>query len=349
MSSGTHAGRWRVIAWNLIVLAAIFGLGEAVGALLLANPGKAPAPFLRGMRHYYFSHDRNIIQMREGCGQYDPGLGYTLRPGQCEFKNREFATTVRVNSLGTRDDEASLSGPEIVVVGDSYAMGWGVDQGETFADLLQRDTGRRVLNLAVSSYGTAREMTMLSRADRSRLAAIVIQYCENDYYENTTFRDHGNSLPIMNEATYLAAVASQAKASRYFPGKYTLRLLPAVARYPVRNLFFKDAEDEIDAGDEAAAFLNVLAWHGLPAPGGAPVIVLELNEPQKSDNRFAEALEAMALEIGMEGLTVLRLAGMLGPEDYFVLDSHIRPSGHGKVAAELVKTLAGLGVAGGTR
>jgi len=41
----------------------------------------------------------------------------------------EFTNEVRVNHLGVRDDEASLVAPDVIVIGDSHAMGWGVDQG----------------------------------------------------------------------------------------------------------------------------------------------------------------------------------------------------------------------------
>ena len=67
-------------------------------------------------------------------GEYDPELTYRLRPGACTFSELEFVTDYRINSLGVRDDEASLDGPEIIVLGDSFAMGWGVEQQESFLE-----------------------------------------------------------------------------------------------------------------------------------------------------------------------------------------------------------------------
>ena len=61
------------------------------------------------------------------------------------------------------------------MLGDSHAMGWGVGQGGSAAAGLARKSGRRVLNAAVSSYGTARELSLLDWLDASRLRVLVVQ------------------------------------------------------------------------------------------------------------------------------------------------------------------------------
>jgi hypothetical protein len=86
-----------------------------------------------------------------------------------------------------RDDEESLFSPEIVVVGDSQAMGWGVSQDLTFSSLLENALGKPILNAAISSYGTARELKILERIDLSNLKFLIIQYSDNDYRENRTY------------------------------------------------------------------------------------------------------------------------------------------------------------------
>jgi hypothetical protein len=50
-------------------------------------------------------------------------------------------------------------------------MGWGVAQDATFAAIIARETGRRVLNAAVSSYGTGEGApAVMLAALRARLA-----------------------------------------------------------------------------------------------------------------------------------------------------------------------------------
>ena len=124
-----------------------------------------PAGLRRFLTTEYFNR-RNIVQLDERHARYDPELFYTLEPGAFMFSNPEFSTQFVVNRIGVRDNQRSLEQPEIVVAGDSYAMGWGVQQDESFPELIERRTGRRVLNAAMSSYGTVRERRMLDR-DRS--------------------------------------------------------------------------------------------------------------------------------------------------------------------------------------
>jgi len=131
----------------------------------------------------YIYYARCTIQYEPSCARYDRERGYMLKPGHFIFSCREFANEYRVNRFGLRDDEQSLVAPDIIVAGDSVAMGWGVDQNQTFAEILQRKSHLNVLNAGVSSYGTVREMRMLDRLDTSHLKYLIIQYHSNDFWE----------------------------------------------------------------------------------------------------------------------------------------------------------------------
>jgi hypothetical protein len=155
--------------------------------LLINNSSVLKGPLLTVFRKYYRYKDRKIIQYIEDCAKYDSELAYTLKPGKCHLKNREWEVEFSINSAGLRDDEESLFSPEIVVVGDSQAMGWGVSQDLTFSSLLENALGKPILNAAISSYGTARELKILERIDLSNLKFLIIQYSDNDYRENRTY------------------------------------------------------------------------------------------------------------------------------------------------------------------
>jgi hypothetical protein len=103
------------------------------------------------------------VQFLPDCGRYDPDVTYTLRPGVCRFRNAEFDTELRINSAGLGDDEASLRDASVVVLDDSHAMGWGVEQDEAFPQVLERITGLKTLNAAVPSFGTVRAIRLLRR------------------------------------------------------------------------------------------------------------------------------------------------------------------------------------------
>ena len=97
-------------------------------------------------QNIYFQYLRNIPSFQMGLGKYDPDLFYTLQLGNAVNANLEFSNHYQVNSQGTRDDETSLDFPEIIMLGDSHTMGWGVEQEETFANLLERKAKKKVLN-----------------------------------------------------------------------------------------------------------------------------------------------------------------------------------------------------------
>jgi hypothetical protein len=63
----------------------------------------------------------------------------------------DFDVTVRINRLGLRDDKdaSRATGDDIIVVGNSYAWGWGVEASQRFSDLVQAKTGIRVFNVTV--------------------------------------------------------------------------------------------------------------------------------------------------------------------------------------------------------
>jgi hypothetical protein len=180
--SGRHLGR-AAVQTALVALISI-ALLELVLVGLRHIPVMAAIGPLRTSARELYLLDRNYLQIDPAAIRWDAELGYTLRPGEFRFSNTEFSTSYRVNSLGPRDDEASLHQPEVVVLGDSFAMGWGVEQNETFAQVLERLTGLRVLNAGVSSYGTVRELRMLARVDTSATSWVVIQFCNNDFFEN---------------------------------------------------------------------------------------------------------------------------------------------------------------------
>ncbi len=225
-------------------------LFESAFLVFLHHPRLArhlPGKLLHNIRIAYLN-TRTVIQVEPAFSRFDPELGYTLKPGNFEFSNIEFKTDYFVNSLGLRDTEEALHKPDIIVLGDSYAMGWGVNQNEAFPQVLGRKTGRKVLNAAISSYGTAREMILLRRLDTSAMKYLIIQYYDNDHSENIVYFLNRNRLPPR-------LVAKRSRHShdnyvaqrRYFFGKFTLCLI-SERIYHV----WKSLKDEPEAKKEKA-------------------------------------------------------------------------------------------------
>jgi hypothetical protein len=336
-----------VVVYNLVVVFVLIELCLVVMVHVPRATALTPGPFRRLVQQVYRHFSRSLIQFDPQCARYDPVLAYTLKPGTCTFENVEFKTTHRINRAGLRDDEASLDAPEMIVVGDSHAMGWGVEQDQAIPQLVARKTGMKVLNAAVSSYGTVREMMMLERLDTSRLRVLVVQYSDNDLVENRAFKREGGRLPIMNEAQHLNIVRHYASQRSYFPGKYLYRLVMKVTR-------LEEPEpdqmkmDPVSPAEEAELFVNALTHASRARLDAVQLVVFEINEQIRPGRPFVAALEAAKLREQnpefMRRLVTLDVAPLLAPDDFYVLDDHLNSRGHEVVAGALAALLRRLGI-----
>lgn len=323
-------------------LLAALALAEGCFWLLLAHPRLArglPPNVLSHLRGYYLRYDRDLIQAMPECARYDPGLFYTLKPGSCRFAAREFDTLYRINSAGLRDSEEALRGPEVIVAGDSFAMGWGVEQDETLAARIERGSGFRTLNAAITSYGSVRELRLLDRLDTSRLRWLVVQYDDNDVLENLEYHDNGNVLAIRPEAVYRADLRRSGRLQAYWPGKIAFEIVrEIVAPQPGPD------PPRVTAAEEARLFVNAVLHASRKDLSEARLLVFELNADRRMSSAFALALLREIAHPGypahIRQMQVLDLFGKLGPEHYFLLDDHLRPEGQRVVADAVLQAIA---------
>ena len=342
----TVVGSVAFVAFSAAVAGVIV---EGLLLLMLHVPGLTgtlPRPMRRLVQQIYRHFNRTLIQFDPQCAQYDAGLTYTLKPGTCTFENIEFRTTVRVNHLGLRDAEEALTAPDVIVIGDSHTMGWGVEEDQTFGRVLARKSGLKVLNAGISSYGTVREMRLLDRLDVSRLRFLILQYSDNDLLENQTFRNQGDRLPITGEAEYENVRRYYSGQHSYYPGKYVYRLLMKALRLEAPEPD-QLAMAPATATEEARLFINALAHAGHGHLDDVQVIVLEVNEQLQPRRPFIVALDQIKQEAAnpafVRRLTTLDLSVLLGPKDFYVLDDHMNPRGHqvvGEALAALINTPA---------
>lgn len=98
----------------------------------------------------------------------------------------DYDVAVHINSHGLRDanDVATAGSDDILVVGDSFTWGWGVEAQDRFSDQLQILTGRRTFNLStptdIDGYAALLDY---ARKLGSRAGRVVIAICmENDLH-----------------------------------------------------------------------------------------------------------------------------------------------------------------------
>jgi lysophospholipase L1-like esterase len=326
-----------VVAGTLIAPALVEGL---VG-LALAHPRRLGSRVLGAVEQVHLDAEWPFVQLTAACARWDPELTYTLRPPGCTIVDREFTVRYSVDDAGLRDTAAALVSPEIIVLGDSYAMGWGVADDEAFPKVLERHLRRRVLNAGVPSYGTARELALLARLDRSALRAVILQFCWNDVDENRAWATHGGHLPIIAEADYEREVAAHAAALRYWPGKYAFTLAHAILGRIVR---VRDAHAD-DTGEVSHAVDDVLAILAAHRDllGTRPVVVLPMCDHETAVAATLLARAAAAQDVA-EQVSVVDAAPSIEARHLYPLDGHPNAAGHRLLARLVARELAARGI-----
>ena len=302
----------------------------------------------RTIGQVYIKIGREILQTT--CGRIvDNELIYTLEPGECRFRNIEFDTIVAVDSDGFRNRASDLGtgATKVTVLGDSYAMGWGIDQDKKLSSLIAGTPGYRVRDLAMSSYGTARELLALLRHD-DEAGIVVLQYCSNDIWENIEFIRDPDA--FVRDAPARAKEYAQSLAeyrgrsgSRRGLQRVVNALLWGVT-VPWRLMRLPPRSGPVTPRrvleGEARAFAAVMA-HFSPRLSGRPVIVFDAYE-RSARPEFAAVFRSALDAAGVDGVVVVDLAGTIVPSDYFHIDDHLSPTGHRKLAQRLMAEIEGL-------
>ena len=160
-----------------------------VGASLTLGPD-----FVRGAR---VGHDaRDLVRP-------DPVLGWSNLPGaSAHIHDGILDYRARNNSHGFRDPERELAKPDglrrVLILGDSIAWGWGVNDGERFSDLLEERLGERVqvINLAVPGYGTDQQYwSLLQKGFAYEPDIVLLCMVLNDVFEAEKILHYGMPKP----------------------------------------------------------------------------------------------------------------------------------------------------------
>ena len=113
-----------------------------------------------------------------------------------------FDTTFRTNSRGLRDREHALekspSVPRIVVLGDSFTWGYGVNDDEVYPAVMQSLLhGVEVINLGVTAFGTRQEFEYLKLEGlRYQPDTVILGFCLNDIYGSLVTFDQAHETSV---------------------------------------------------------------------------------------------------------------------------------------------------------
>lgn len=328
----------------LLTVLLTLALCEFMIHLFLQHPRAIDTPLLPSQlltltTKYHLRFDRRIIQFLPQCARYDDELFYIMRPGQCRVKSREFDVLYTFNQQGLRSPQLPDT-PKALLLGDSQAFGWGVQDNETMAVHLEQSLGGAVVNAAIPSYGTARELMLMQRLGLPRPEAVIILYNENDWPENRTWLKHEGALPITERATWESTAAEQEALARYYPGKH-LRMFIKVATLPRSAPL-----EEEPTISEAEAFLAVLEGHAHLLAGTVLVVAEVVEHYRNNDARFVREVETLfptsPLAHQVRAALFLDLSSHFEKDDFYILDGHMNAAGHARAAKVIGQALSPL-------
>jgi hypothetical protein len=160
-------------------------------------------PYIRGTHQHPSSIWRDNFITSDRIGKYHPVLGWVLQPNK-ETINRgwEFEHMIKTNSHGHRDDEVSYERQpntrRILLLGDSFGMGYGVKRKYSLESLLEKYLrNTEVVNLSVSGYGTDQELLAYEMEGKKYKADLVLLAftIANDALNNAMANQYGRNKP----------------------------------------------------------------------------------------------------------------------------------------------------------
>lgn len=322
----------RIAGWSLIFLIIYAMLGAVVyvtSQLLLQNGRVSGAPWITSAQKKLYragiSINRNNWLGQRECITDDADLIYKPATGECKFENVEFSTTLNFTDEG-RDTGTKPPGTGIAVIGDSHAMGWGVNDQETFSSILQKLAKRPVYNLAVASYGTSREFIRLEKSGvLDKIDTVIVQYCNNDYHDNILF-DSSSRKALHDKvfSQFEPAETTQLDRIGFIAQGYWLTLkapFSSLADKLRRKNFMRHYEP----------FINIVRKHS-DSLQGKRIIVFYSNPFGQKYRNYPEGADKQ-----VPNVTFVDLG--LDWNDHFKLDGHLSPAGHRNVALRLFEFL----------
>jgi len=289
----------------------------AVGSLLAAAAAELA---YRVTRVSALSPTTNPLYVR-----HDDELGWAyVANASARHTSSEFDVDVAINARGFRGPAwpASRSGKRVLVLGDSFAFGWGVAYERSFSARLQElHPEWQIVNAAVSGYATDQEL-LLARRLVPELApdVVVCVFCSNDLWEASTDVAYGKHKP-----RFLDRAGALELAGTPVPQPFLERASALWRAWQKRRWERAFATRTRDRGEEWRLVCDL--FRALrDACGPAPLVLVS-----ESDRLAAFARETPRVS----HVDVRRAFGLAEGPTSFPLDGHWNELGHEKVARAL--------------
>lgn len=267
---------------------------------------------------------RKIWQTQKECIEFDINLIFRPAIGKCIFKNVEFSTELNFDHKGRITKNSLIENKNgIAIIGDSHAMGWGVNDDETFAALLEKKLNKKIYNLAVSGFATKRELERLKISNLlEKVDIVIIQYSNNDYHENLSSINKINSIDDNKKKFSQLVSAEMSFFERLRKGiRYSFVIPLHLIKNKKNYLDWYQHEESFYAIIKEYNFLNK-----------KELIVIYSNGMDQNFKNFPNRISAKFSNLKYINIPYSK-------DDFFLVDGHLNIKGHKKIADILYKLI----------
>jgi lysophospholipase L1-like esterase len=322
------------------------GLGLAVSAAVFVLAAGAAELAVRALRPAWRPPPAGGVPFIRA----DPNLGWRLREGwRGPFVLPHRTTRVEISAQGLRDDEISpRPGPgrrRVLLLGDSFAWGFGVEREEMFDRILEERTpGLEIVNESVPGYGTDQELLLFeAQGVGFHPELVLLLFHPNDLLNNTWPRQYGDPKPVFRvegDGLRLDNVPVPSGRLREIGAgilrrSFLLHQLWKTAVEPTQDLH----ASRFLAWDVTERLL--LRMKATSEEHGARFAVVTFPWVDDATNRLLERVRAV---LARDRIAHVDLAPALSARMQTLLDptQHLNPEGHRAVAAALAPALSDL-------
>jgi len=289
------------------------------------------------------------------------GLGPPLQTVRQSTPKGDYDSLIHFNEDGFRDSKnlCDSRSTDWFALGDSYTLGWGVEENERFSNRLEQALATnanpaRVFNIAIPDNIIGYQRLLKYAESRgAKVRHLVIGICmENDLCDYTAGKSAWDLLP---EAGGPATSTKEAvrrwfksHSALYIGASYALQKSPRMRRLLERAGVARDIDELSGKNEWNETVLKTSRDELVKLVAGRDALVLIIpsrhlwkGDNQETEKRVHEAFVRMAREAG---LTVIDVKPTLEAQGdplscYFKTDPHWNARGHAVAAGELLKAI----------
>ncbi|NVK18562.1 MAG: SGNH/GDSL hydrolase family protein [Methylocystaceae bacterium] len=169
----------KILFINLVILLACLELGS----FLYYNLGLSISNYTTSYVSKTYDNDLQWMTEHNNWGAWH------VPNGRAHMERRCFGVELISNSYGARDIERNMKSEKsrVLVLGDSFVEGYGVNREKRFTDLLEKKLGREFLNFGTSGSSGPTQYAILYRELASKFdhdEVLIAFLPDNDFTDN---------------------------------------------------------------------------------------------------------------------------------------------------------------------